>query len=270
MPHVLLNFVDRFAVPDLMKVYFAEFTGSDSISEDVGEWETPQTGLGEYTQHNFGIKKYIGGFNVAPEFFLYDYQPYDIIGDHLRDQVGEIEEIRNKRIYELWTGPGVATVPAAGLWDALDPATGWNVNHPLKDVNPIKYAMETAGGAFPNFVAMNGNVLAAYQTNTYVGANPNPNDTGRAFQPTDSPTGNTAGGVSLVGLQGYRVGIDAMLTNADGFVFGWDKATMFADGPSGSRSYVEQQSETLVRQNKWWFGAYLYDGTKIKRITGVV
>lgn len=267
--HILKDLVSTITVTSLDPVKFGSFEGSDSIKEKVGEFETPTTGLGKYTEHQFTIDKYIGGFNVAPEFFMYDYGQYDIIGDHLRDQVGEIDVIRNKRVYEIMTGAGVTAVPAAGSWSLLA-ATGFNVNNPTVDLRPIIYTMNTSGrGSKANFIAMNANLLTTYETNTYIGPNPNPNDTGRAVQPTTVAEDNVilpAG--SLVGLRNLRVGVDSMLTDVNGVVVGSSDAIVFAEGPSSSRSFVDQRSEVLMRQNKWWFGAYLYDANLIKRITG--
>ena len=265
-PHFLLNATTRMTVDDLTPVKFGDFQGSDSISEKVGEFETPMTGLGKYTQHEFKIDKYIGGFNVAPEFFMYDYGQYDIIGDHLRDQVGEIDEIRNKRVYEIMVGTGVTTVAAAGSWSAL---TGQlNTNNPTKDIRPIVYTMNNLGkNQRAEYIVMNTNLLTTYETNTFIGPAQNPNDTGMTTFPTDVPMENGVIG-SLRGLRGLTPIIDSMLSDADGVVIGSRAAIVFADGPSSSRSFVEQRSEVLMRQNKWWFGPYLFDATLIKRITG--
>ena len=266
--HILTQLTTRMTVTSLDPVKFGAFEGSDSISEKVGEFETPQTGLGRYTETQFTIDKYIGGFNVAPEFFMYDYGQYDIIGDHLKDQVGEIDEIRNKRVYELMVGSGVTTQAATGSYSLL--ASGLNVNNPMKDIRPLQYAMNTAGrGSRANFIAMNANYLATFQTSTFLGPNPNPNDTGRAVQLTTIPEENQVmGGGTIVGLPGLAVGVDNMLTDANGIILGSTDAIIFADGPSSSRSFVDQRSEVLMRQNKWWFGVHLYDDVLIRRITG--
>lgn len=265
-PHFLLNATTRMTVDDLTPVKFGSFTGSDSISEKVGEFETPMTGLGTYTQHEFRIDKYIGGFNVAPEFFMYDYGQYDIIGDHLRDQVGEIDEIRNKRVYEIMVGAGVTGVAAAGSWSGL---TGQlNTFNPTRDLRPIIYTMNNLGSrSRAEYVIMNANLLTTYETNTFIGPAQNPNDTQNSTFPTEIPFENGSIG-SLRGLRGITPIIDSMLSDADGVVVGSRDAIIFADGPSSSRSFVEQHSEVLMRQNKWWFGPYLYDAALIKRITG--
>jgi hypothetical protein len=268
--HILKDLVSSMPTNSLDPVRFATFEGSDSIKEKVGEFETPTTGLGRYTEHSFTIDKYIGGFNVAPSFFQYDMGRYsNIIGDHLRDQVGEIDEIRNKRVYEIMVGAGVSTVAATGSWSVR--ASGLNTNDPLKDIRPILYTANTAGrGAKMNFIAMNQNLLGAVQGNTFLRPAVNPNDTGStAGMPTLVAEDNTIFGPGyLVGLPNLQVGIDNMLTDANSVVVGSSEAIIFSEGPSASRSFVDQRSEVLMRQNKWWFGVYLYDDQLIKRITG--
>jgi hypothetical protein len=268
--HILKDLVSSMPTNSLDPVRFATFEGSDSIKEKVGEFETPTTGLGRYTEHSFTIDKYIGGFNVAPSFFQYDMGRYsNIIGDHLRDQVGEIDEIRNKRVYEIMVGAGVSTVAATGSWSVR--ASGLNTNDPLKDIRPILYTANTAGrGAKMNFIAMNQNLLGAVQGNTFLRPAVNPNDSGStAGMPTLVAEDNTIFGPGyLVGLPNLRVGIDNMLTDANSVVVGSSEAIIFSEGPSASRSFVDQRSEVLMRQNKWWFGVYLYDDQLIKRITG--
>lgn len=267
--HVLKDLVSTLPTNSLDPIRFNVFEGSDSIKEKVGEFESPTSGLGRYTEHSYTIDKYIGGFNVAPSFFSYDMGQYsNIIGDHLADQVGEIDEIRNKRVYELMVGAGVSTVAATGSWSVR--ASNLNTNDPTKDIRPILYTANTAGrGAKMNFIAMNQNLLGTYITNTYLQPAINPNDTGRVVQPTLIAEDNAIFGAGyLQGLPTLRVGVDNMLTDANGVVVGSSEAIIFSEGPSSSRSFVDQRSEVLMRQNKWWFGVYLYDDQLIKRITG--
>lgn len=268
--HILRNLVSSLPVNSLDPVKFNTFEGSDSIKEKVGEFETPTTGLGRYTEHQYTIDKYIGGFNVAPSFFMYDMGQYNnIIGDHLQDQVGEIDEIRNKRVYEIMVGAGVSTVAATGSWSLR--ASNLNTNDPLKDIRPILYTANTANrGAKMNFIAMNQNLLGTVQANTWLRPAVNPNDTNTTTgMPTLIAEDNAIFGAGyLVGLPNLQVGIDNMLTDANGVVVGSSEAIIFSEGPSASRSFVDQRSEVLMRQNKWWFGVYLYDDQLIKRITG--
>ena len=267
-PHILTDgrLVTNTGIDDLMPVKFAEFIGSDIIHERIGEFTMPFSGKGRYVTHQFTIERYGSGFTITPEFSYYDYGQLDIVGDHLRDEAGQLEYVKSKRVYEIMTGAAAGTDAAAGSWSLLN-AGGNNVNSPLTDVDPLAYAMNTGGRGQSNFVLSNRTILSTYLRNTHINGQINPNNFNAPLITSVPQTNTILTGIK--GLETFNYGVDSMITDANGFILGSNEAIIFGTGPSVSRSWQEQGTDNLYRMNKWFFGGYLYDATMITRITGV-
>lgn len=268
MQHYLLNLVEVVNVDKLHPLGYMDFATQNTISKKIGEFQIPYQGTAQATMKQWEIDRYGSKFSIGEEFYLYDYPNLNILAQIQQDIQGKLLIAKNEEVYEKMISTDVTTIASTGgAWDAL--TSGVSDTDPRLTLFAVREAIKQTGLGRAEYTLSNSNIFAAYEMNTNINGISNPAvNINPVKSVLDNPTDN--GGPFQARGWDRPWWLDDIMTDANGVIVGQKDAIKFGNGPSFTRTYSDDQVGMRGVINKWFFGAYVFDGLLVRRITGAV
>lgn len=267
MPHYLLNLVETVNVDKLSPIGYMDFASQNKIHKRLGEFEVPYQGTAQATIKSWEIDRYGSKFSIGEEYYLYDYPNLNILNLIQQDIQGKLLVAKNEEVYAKMISSDVTTFTSNGAWD--DVSSGISDHDPRLDLFAVREAIKQTGLGRAEYTLSNSNHLSAYELNTHINGTSNPAiDVNPVKNVLDIPTDN--GGPFQARGWDRPWYLDDLFSDANGVIVGQRDAIKFGNGPSFTRTYTDDEIGVRGVINKWFFGAYVFDGLLVRRITGAL
>lgn len=268
MQHYLLNLVEVVNVDKLHPIGYMDFASQNRIHKKLGEFEVPYQGTAQASMKSWEIDRYGSKFSIGEEYYLYDYPNLNILDKIQEDIQGKLMVAKNEEVYQKMISADVTTIASTGgAWD--DVTSGVSNTDPRLTLFAVREAIKQTGLGRAEYTLSNSNYLSAYELNTNINGISNPAvNINPVKNVLDLPTDN--GGPFQARGWDRPWWIDDLFTDGNGVIVGQKDAIKFGNGPSFTRTYTDDQVGVRGVINKWFFGAYVFDGLLVRRITGAL
>lgn len=265
--HYLMNLVEVVNVDRLAPIGYMDFATQNNIHKKIGEFQIPFQGTAQATLKSWEIDRYGSKFSIGEEFYLYDYPNLNILGAMQADIQTKLAIAKAEEIYEKMISTAVTSFASVGgSWSAV--ASGTSVTDPRLTIRGVTEAIRQTGLGRAEYALSNMNIFSAAELNTNINGVSNPAVNINPVKTVlDMPSDN-GGPFQNRAFPDRPWWIDDIMTDADGIIIGQKDAIKFGNGPSFTRTYEDTQVGMRGVINKWFFGAYVFDGLLVRRVTG--